>query len=141
MLKRIDPLLTGTLLHHLQDMGHGDVLALVDRNFPAAATSKRLVELPGTTVPQVATAILTLFPIDEFVEPAILRMGQVGNEQQVLDVHAAFQQAVDAAEGRTRTVAPLDRFAFYEQARNAYLTVATSEERPYGCFLIVKGVV
>ena len=141
MLKGIDPILNGALLGALQDMGHGDVLALVDRNFPAASTSNRLVSLPGTSIGQVARAIFSVFPIDMFVEPAAFRMGEVGNEDDLLAVHAEFQVVVDEAEGRHVQVEALERFEFYRRAADAYLTVATSEERPYGCFLVVKGVV
>jgi L-fucose mutarotase len=141
MLKGIDPILNGALLGALQDMGHGDVLALVDRNYPAVSTSNRLVSLSGTSVRQAAQAILSVFPVDTFVEPAAFRMGEVGNEDAVLDVHAEFQSIIDQAEGRTVAVQPLERFEFYRRAGDAFLTVATSEDRPYGCFLVVKGVV
>ena len=141
MLKGIDPILNGALLAALQDMGHGDVVALVDRNYPAASTSNRLVSLPGTDIGQVARAVFSVFPIDTFVEPAAFRMGEVGNEDAVLDVHAEFQAIVDVAEGRKVAVQPLERFEFYRRAGDAFLTIATSESRPYGCFLVVKGVV
>lgn len=141
MLKGIDPILNGALLGALQDMGHGDVLALVDRNYPAVSTSNRLVSLSGADVGQAARAILSVFPVDTFVEPAAFRMGEVGNEDALLDVHAEFQSIIDQAEGRTVAVQPLERFEFYRRAGDAFLTVATSEDRPYGCFLLVKGVV
>jgi len=141
MLKGIDPLLSGPLLGALQDMGHGDVLALVDRNYPAVSTATRLVSLPGTDIGQVARAVFSVFPIDTFVEPAVFRMGEVGNEAAMLDVHAEFQAVVDEAEGRAVRVQALERFEFYRRAGDAFLTVATSEVRPYGCFLAVKGVV
>jgi L-fucose mutarotase len=35
----------------------------------------------------------------------------------------------------------LERHAFYERARSAFAIVSTSDARPYGCFLLVKGVV
>jgi L-fucose mutarotase len=111
-LKGIDPILSGALLGALQDMGHGDVLALVDRNYPAASTSNRLVVLPGTDIGQVARAVFSVFPVDTFVEPAAFRMGEVGNEQAVLEVHADFQAAIDAGEGRRVTVEALERFEF-----------------------------
>ncbi|QIG43326.1 fucose-binding protein [Nocardioides anomalus] len=141
MLKAIDPLLSAELLGHLAAMGHGDALALVDRNFPAASTAQRLVVLPGVDVATAARAVLTLFPVDTFEEPAVLRMGAVGDEDTVLPVHADLQAEVDAAEGRPVPSAGVARFAFYERARAAYLTVATTEDRPYGCFLLTKGVV
>ncbi|WP_205472368.1 RbsD/FucU family protein [Nocardioides sp. SYSU D00038] len=141
MLKNIDPLLSADLLGHLAAMGHGDVLALVDRNYPAASTAQRLVTLPGVDVPRAARAILSVLPVDTFVEPAVLRMGAVGDEEVVQPVHAELQAVVDEAEGRAVTSAAVERFEFYRRAGAAYVVVATTEDRPYGCFLITKGVV
>lgn len=141
MLKNIDPLLSADLLGHLAAMGHGDVLAIVDRNYPAASTARRLVSMPGVDVPTAARAIFSVFPVDTFVEPAVLRMGAVGDEHTVQEVHADLQRIVDAAEGRAVPSAPVGRFEFYERARTAYVVVTTTEDRPYGCFLVTKGVV
>jgi L-fucose mutarotase len=141
VLKNIDPLLSADLLGHLAAMGHGDVLAIVDRNFPAGSTAKRLVTLSGVDVTTAARAILTVFPVDTFVEPAVLRMGAVGDEDAVQPVHADLQAVVDEAEGRTVSSAAVERFEFYRRAAEAYLVVATTEDRPYGCFLVTKGVV
>ncbi len=141
MLKNIDPLLDAALLGHLAAMGHGDVLAIVDRNYPAASTARRLVSLPGVDVPTAARAILSVLPVDTFVEPAVLRMGAVGEEGVVQEVHADLQAVVDEAEGRPVPSAPVERFEFYRRAAAAYVVVATTEARPYGCFLLTKGVV
>ena len=141
MLKNIDPLLNAELLGHLAAMGHGDVLAIVDRNFPAASTAQRLVTLSGVDVTTAARAILTVFPVDTFVEPAVLRMGAVGDEATVQAVHADLQAVVDEAEDRPVPSDPVERFEFYRRAAEAYLVVATTEDRPYGCFLVTKGVV
>jgi L-fucose mutarotase len=141
VLKNIDPLLDAELLGHLAAMGHGDVLAIVDRNFPAASTARRLVRLPGVDVPTAARAIFSVLPVDTFVEPAVLRMGAVGDEATVQEVHADLQAVVDAAEQRPVPSAAVDRFDFYARATRAYLVVATTEARPYGCFLVTKGVV
>ncbi|WP_197025227.1 RbsD/FucU family protein [Nocardioides sp. URHA0032] len=141
VLKNIDPLLDAALLGHLAAMGHGDVLAIVDRNYPAASTARRLVSLPGVDVPTAARAILSVLPVDTFVEPAVLRMGAVGEEGVVQEVHADLQAVVDEAEGRPVPSAPVERFEFYRRAAAAYVVVATTEARPYGCFLLTKGVV
>lgn len=140
-LKGIDPLLSPALLETLAAMGHGDVLAVVDRNFPGASTTQRLIELPGIGVDAALAAIMTLLPVDTFETPAAWRMGAVGEEQTVLPVHAAVQEVLNAAEGREVELAPLERFEFYRRAREAFAVVQTTEERPYGCFLIAKGVV
>jgi L-fucose mutarotase len=141
VLKNIDPVLNAELLGHLAAMGHGDVLALVDRNFPAASTARRLVSLSGVDVPRAARAILSVLPVDTFVEPAVVWMGAVGDEDTVQPVHAAFQAVVDEAEGRPVPSTAVERFEFYRRAAAAYVVVATTEDRPYGCFLLTKGVV
>jgi L-fucose mutarotase len=141
VLKNIDPLLNAELLGHLQAMGHGDVLALVDRNYPAASTAQRLVTLSGVAMNDAARAIFSVLPVDTFTAPAAFRMGAVGDEAAILDVHADFQRILDAAEARAVPIEPIDRFSFYRRAASAYLVVATTEDRPYGCFLVTKGVV
>jgi L-fucose mutarotase len=141
MLKNIDPLLNAELLGHLQAMGHGDVLALVDRNYPAAANARRLVTLSGVNVNDAARAIFSVLPVDTFVEPALFRMGPVGDEDTVLDVHGDIQDIIDAAEGRPVPMGAVERFEFYRRAAEAFVVVATTEDRPYGCFLVTKGVV
>jgi L-fucose mutarotase len=141
MLKNLHPLLNGRLLGLLQDMGHGDVLAIVDRNFPAVSSARQLVRLSGASVNEAATAILSVLPVDTFVEPAVFRMGPVAAESSILDVHQHFADILEAAEGRPVPVEPLERFEFYRRARDAFVVVATTEERPYGCFLLTKGVI
>jgi L-fucose mutarotase len=141
VLKGIDPVLDAELLGHLAAMGHGDVLALVDRNFPAASNARRLVSLPGVDLVRAARAVLSVFPVDTFVEPAVLRMGAVGDVHTVQPVHADLQDVVDEAEGRAVPSAAVERFEFYRRAQEAYAVVATTEDRPYGCFLLTKGVV
>ena len=141
MLKNLDPLLSPDLLGHLAAMGHGDVLALVDRNYPAASSAHRLVTMPGIDVPTAARAIFSVLPIDTFLEPAVLRMGAVGDEENEQEVHRALQEVVDEAEGRAVPSAAVERFDFYRRAVDAYVVVSTTEARPYGCFLITKGVI
>lgn len=141
MLKGIHPLLGADLLGVLAAMGHGDVLAVVDRNFPATSHGRRVVHLANTSADQAVAAVLTVFPVDDFVTPAVWRMGPVDDPERELEVHVAVRSAVDAAEGRGVAVEPLERFEFYRRTADAYAVVTTSEDRPYGCFLLTKGVV
>jgi len=141
MLKNIDPLLNADLLHVLAAMGHGDDIALVDRNFPATANARRLIRLTGADVVAVGRAVLSVFPLDSFVDHPVRRMQMVGKPDEVPPVQQDFQKVVDAAEGRAWPMGSIERFAFYEAARQAFAVVATSESRPYGCFLLKKGVI
>jgi len=141
MLKNIDPLLNADLLHVLAAMGHGDDIALVDRNFPATANARRLIRLTGADVVAVGRAVLSVFPLDSFVDHPVRRMQMVGKPDEVPPVQQDFQKVVDAAEGRAWPMGSIERFAFYEAARQAFAVVATSASRPYGCFLLKKGVI
>jgi L-fucose mutarotase len=141
MLKNIDPLLNAELLQVLAAMGHGDDLALVDRNFPSAANARRLVRLSGIDVVTAGRAILSVLPLDSFIEHPARRMEMVGKPNEIPPVQQEFQKVIDAAEGRSWPMGSIERFAFYEATRQAYAVVATGEGRGYGCFLLKKGVI
>ncbi len=141
MLKNLDPLLHADLLHALRAMGHGDELAIVDANFPATSVAQRLLRLDGVDTDRAGEAILSVFPLDSFVEYAVLRMEVVDKPDEVPEVQQAFQKIVNASAGRELPMGSIERHAFYEQARRCYAVVATSERRPYGCFILIKGVI
>ena len=141
MLKTLSPLHTPELLHVLASMGHGDELAIVDRNFPAVSNAQRLVRLDGADLPQVLKACLQLFPLDTFVKDPALRMEVVDQPDEVPEVQRLCQEIVHEAENRPVLLIGIERYAFYERARRAFAIIATSEARPYGCFLFKKGVI
>jgi L-fucose mutarotase len=141
MLKMLDPLLNADLLHVLASMGHGDELAVVDAHFPAASMARRLVRIDGAGAPAVLSACLSLMPLDTFVESPAHRMELVHAPEEVPEVAHDFQRAIDQAERRHVPLGKIERRAFYERAKRAYAIVATGETRPYGCILLVKGVV
>ncbi|WP_425642905.1 RbsD/FucU family protein [Marinomonas gallaica] len=144
MLKNIDPLLNGELLNVLRTMGHGDDIVLVDRNFPAAsiAAGKPIIRLDGVNVTQAATAILSVLPLDTFVDQPVTRMQVVGESESVMpDVQQEFAAILKAADSNNAEMGSLERFAFYESAKKAFAVVVTGEARGYGCFLLKKGVI
>ena len=141
MLKTLSVLHTPELLHALASMGHGDDLALVDANFPAASNAQRLVRLDGSDLPSALEAILQLVPLDTFVDAPAVRMMQVHAPDEIPEVQKICQTVIDKAEGRHFALAGISREQFYERARKAYVIVATGERRTYGCLLIKKGVV
>jgi L-fucose mutarotase len=132
MLEGINPLLTGELLLHLDRMGHSDAAVIADAHFPAWAIGARVVDLPGTTTPDVLAAVRSVVPLDD--APALDLMQSA--DGQVLEV----QRELAAAAG---TDAPryIERFAYYEAAKRAYVIVRTGETRKYGNALLRKGVV
>ena len=146
MLKGVPPIVGAELLWVLESMGHGDDLVLVDRNFPADSVARhtvsgRLVRLAGADCPQAARAILSLFPLDDFVEAPIQRMEVVGEPETLLEVHREVLAEAREAEGREIVMGSIERHAFYAEARKSYAVVQTTEARPYGCFLLKKGVI
>ncbi len=141
MLKGLHPLLGAELLHVLAAMGHGDELALVDRNFPAVSRATRTVPLLGADMAQASEAVLSVFPLDTFVTEPVLRMEVVGEPDAVPPVQQEFLDRCQRAEGRELQMGVLPREAFYRRAEAAFAVVSTSEARPYGCFVLVKGVV
>jgi L-fucose mutarotase len=141
MLRRVNPLLHPELRYALAAMGHGDELALVDRNYPAVSAGERVLRLDGVDNRRAAEAILEHFPLDTFVEEPLLRMEVVGAADEPTPVQAEMLEVARAAEGRSITMGSLARLDFYERARSAFAVVITGEEVPYSCFLLVKGVI
>jgi L-fucose mutarotase len=141
MLKHVDPLIHPELLYAMAAMGHGDELALVDRNYPAYSTGGEVLRLDGVDNGRAAAAILDHFPLDTFVDEPLLRMEVVGAPDEITPVQAEMLELARAAEGRAIAMGSLGRLGFYERARSAFALVVTGEERPYSCFLLVKGVI
>lgn len=146
MLKGIDPLLNAEVLYVLQSMGHGDEVVIVDANFPADSVAHEtvhgsVVHMPGIDAPRAAKALLSVLPLDTFVDEPVARMDVVGNPGEVLPVTTEVQAVIDAAEGRHVPIAGVERFAFYELARKSYCIILTGERRFYGNFAFKKGVI
>lgn len=146
MLKGIDQRLSAEIVHALMLMGHGDDLLICDVNHPAATIARetaygRLIDLAGCDIPTGAAAILTLMPLDTFVEAPVTRMEVVGDPAAQVAIFGRMQAVIDAAEGRPVPIQALERFAFYEAAKRAFCVIRTADSGPYGCFLLKKGVV
>ena len=146
MLKGIDPRLGADVLHALAAMGHGDTLVVVDTNFPAASMAKhttlgRPLLMENLGVAEAVEAILSLMPLDTFVDDFAAWMEVVGAPGKVEPVMGEIQAAIDAAEGRSRPVLPVERFAFYDLAKSAFAIVRTGERRFYGNVMLRMGVI
>jgi L-fucose mutarotase len=140
MLRGINPLLTPELLHILRAMGHGDEIVIVDANYPAKSNAKRLVRLDGANATQALDAILSVLPLDSFVDNPAHCMQVVGKPDEIPPAVAEFQMVVDRLSGFPDKVRMIDRLAFYERAKQAYAIVATGERRLYGNIMLTKGV-
>jgi L-fucose mutarotase len=146
MLKSIDPILNADVLCALRSMGHGDDLVLCDTNFPADSVARqtvlgRLLRIDNVTAARAARAILSVLPLDSFVDRPALRMEIVGQPDEVPPVQAEVQKEINAAEARPLPLGSIERFAFYDLARKSYCVVQSGERRFYGCFIFKKGVI
>ena len=141
MLINIDPILSPELLHALRSMGHGDKLVLADANFPSASLAKKLIRLDGANIPNAAKAILSVLPLDSFVDYPVERMEIDGNPDEINDVHQDLIDVLKNSAGDKWKVGSIERFKFYEEAKQAYMIVSTTDARPFGCFIITKGVI
>lgn len=146
MLKNVNPLLNADVLYALRAMGHGDRLVLCDTNFPADSIARqtrlgKLLRIDNTTTAEAARAILSVYPLDTFIDDAAMRMEVVGNPKEVLPVQQEVQAEIDRAEGKSWPLVGIERMAFYELAKASYCVIATGERRFYGCFMFTKGVI
>lgn len=146
MLKGIDNRLNADVLYALRAMGHGDTLILSDTNFPADSIAREttlgsLLRMENLTAAEAAEAILSVLPLDTFVDDFAGRMEVVGAPDQIEPVQAEVQAVIDNAEGKPRPVISIERFAFYDLAKESYAVIQTGERRFYGCFMFRKGVI
>lgn len=146
MLKGLDPRLNADVLHCLRSMGHGDALVVADTNFPADSVAHDtvygdLLRMENLTCAEAVGAILSVLPLDTFVDDFAVRMEIVDDPDQIPDVQAEVQAQIDTAEGRPRPMISIERFDFYDRARESYAVIQTGERRFYGCFILRKGVI
>lgn len=146
MLKGIDARLNADVLFALRAMGHGDVLILADTNFPADSVAREtvvgdLLRMENLTAAQAAQAVLSVLPLDTFVDDFAGRMEVVGDADMVPPVQEEVQVEIDRAEGKSRPMIGIERFSFYDLAKDSYAVIQTGERRFYGCFMLRKGVI
>jgi L-fucose mutarotase len=146
VLKSIDPILNADVLYALRAMGHGDDLVISDTNFPSDAVARqtvlgRLLRIDNVTAGRAARAILSVLPLDPFVEKPALRMEIVGKPDEIPPVQSEVQAEIDAAQGRPSPMGSIERFAFYDLAKKSYCVIQTGERRFYGCFAFKKGII
>lgn len=141
MLIGISPVLTPDLLRHLRAMGHGDELVIADANFPGESCGARIERLAGVSATEALEAILSIMPLDTFVDAPARTMQVVGDPQAVPDIVAQFQGIIDTVADHPAKIHGVERQAFYVEAKKAYCVVQTAETRLYGNIILSKGVV
>jgi L-fucose mutarotase len=140
MLKGIPSILSPDLLKILMEMGHGDELVLGDGNFPAAGYAQRLVRCDGHHVPELLDAILQIFPLDQYVEKPVGLMAVVPGDPTKPVIWDKYKAIIKKSEPQAQ-IEMIERFAFYERAKQAYVIIATGEPALYANIILKKGVV
>ncbi len=146
MLRNFDNRLNADVIRCLRAMGHGDDLIISDTNFPADSVARqtvtgKLLRMDNLTAPEAIDAILSVMPLDSFVDTPAERMEMVGKPAEIPPVQQEVQKVIDSREGKSWPMGSIERFAFYEKARKAYAVIVTGETRFYGCFVLKKGVI
>lgn len=146
MLKGIDTRLSADTLFVLRAMGHGDTIVVADCNFPSESVAKsttfgRPVVMDNLSAASAVAAVLSVMPLDTFVDDFAMRMEVVDNGSEIPPVQTEVQDAVDQAEGRHRLMMRVERYSFYDLARKSFAVLRTGERRFYGCFILRKGVI
>lgn len=140
MLKGIPSILSPELLKILMEMGHGDEIILADGNFPAASMAQRLVRADGHGTAALLDAVLKLLPLDSYVPRPVALMAVVPGDNVATPIWGQYAVIVRKA-GYEGDFEQVERFAFYERAKNAYAIVATGEGAQYANIILKKGIV
>ncbi|ROR26384.1 L-fucose mutarotase [Mobilisporobacter senegalensis] len=144
MLKGIPQILSPELLKVLCEMGHSDTIVIADGNFPAESMGKngKVLRLDGHGVPEILEAILKVFPLDSYVEEPVSLMEVVPGDKVETPIWNTYKEIVSKYDGRgEKCVGNIERFKFYDKAKEAYAIIATSEKALYANVLLQKGVV
>jgi L-fucose mutarotase len=141
MLKGIPPAISPDLMNVLMRMGHGDDLVLADGNFPAETNAKCLVRADGHSMTTMLDAILHVFPIDAFVDAPVLVMNPVDPHQPEPPIWNEFRKILAKHERRPIPLQSVERFQFYDFAKQAFAIVSTGETEIYANLILKKGVV
>lgn len=144
MLKGIPKILSPELLKVLCEMGHSDRLVIADGNFPSESMGKnaKIIRCDGHGVPELLEAILTVFPLDTYVETPVSLMQVMPGDNVETPIWDEYKEIVSRFDERgQKAIGQTERFAFYEEAKTAYAIIATGESALYANIMLQKGVV
>ena len=141
MLAGISPLIGPELLSTLCRMGHGDEIVLADAHFPGESCSRRCLRADGLLIADLLEGILPLFALDTYVDHPVATMAPVPGDQLDPAVESTYRQVIDRHWPDTPAIEQVERFAFYERAREAFAVVMTGDTAKYGNIILKKGVI
>jgi L-fucose mutarotase len=140
MLKGISTLISPQLLEVMARMGHGDELVLADAHFPGEALGRRVIRADGLRIADLLEAILPLFELDSYVPHPAIMMEAVAGDRLDPQVENSYKKSISVTNPGLPAIKRLDRYAFYERAKNAFAVVMTGETVKYGNIILIKGV-
>jgi L-fucose mutarotase len=141
MLKGIPNIISPELMKIMLEMGHGDELVIADGNFPVCSCAQRVIRADGHNVPELLNAILKFFPLDTYVKNPVALMAIVPGDTVKPTIWEEYRQLIAKYASNAPEFEFIERFAFYERAKKAYVIVATSESALYANIVLKKGVV
>ena len=144
MLKGIPKILSPELLKVLCEMGHSDRLVIADGNFPSESMGKnaKVIRCDGHGVPELLEAILTVFPLDTYVETPVSLMQVMPGDNVETPIWDEYKEIVSRFDERgEKAIGQTERFAFYDVTKTAYAIIATGESALYANIMLQKGVV
>lgn len=144
MLKGIPKILSPELLKVLCEMGHSDRLVIADGNFPSESMGKnaKIIRCDGHGVPELLEAILTVFPLDTYVETPVSLMQVMPGDNVETPIWDEYKEIISKYDERgEKAIGQTERFAFYDEAKTAYAIIATGESALYANIMLQKGVV
>lgn len=141
MLKGIPNILPPELLKILAEMGHGDELLIADGNYPAGCCPSRVVRCDGHGIPEILDAILSLMPLDPYVEYPVTLMDILPGDPVVPVIWDTYREIIDKYEPEEKKMEKINKFVFYDKAKTAYAAVTSSEGALYANIILKKGVI
>ena len=144
MLKGIPKIISPELLKVLCEMGHGDTIVIADGNFPAESMGRnaKVIRCDGHGGAELLDAILKLFPLDTYVEKPVTLMQVVPGDPVETPIWDEYINIISNYDGRgAEAITNIERFAFYEKAKQAYAIIATGESALYANLILQKGVI
>lgn len=142
MLKNIPSILPPELLKILAEMGHSDELVIGDGNYPSASFGERCVHCEGVSGSAMLDAVLTLLPLDDFVEAQVQLMqpvpGTVPDGEP--PIWSKYREIIQMHEPSAK-IELIPREDFYGRSKKAYCIVQTGESALYACMILKKGVI
>ena len=143
MLRNIPEVIPPDLMLALMEMGHGDDIVIGDINFPSKTMSNRCVYAKGIMIPEMLDAILQFFPLDVFVEDPVVVMQPGDLFKGLPPIWDEYDKVIKKNDfcGAYKELTKIDRFDFYDRAKNSFVTVQTSDPALYACMILKKGVI